>query len=56
MEDKNQNQDLTEQEQAIQRLKESEERYRGILDSIDQGYYEVDLKGRYTFANKFQAN
>ena len=48
--------DITEQEQAIQKLKESEEKYRGILDNLDQGYYEVDLKGNYTFANKFQAN
>jgi len=56
MEDNNQNSDLTEQEQTIQKLKESEKKYREILDNLDQGYYEVDLKGKYTFVNKFQAN
>ncbi len=37
-------------------LKESEERYREIFNKLGQGYYEVDLKGNYTFANKFHAN
>lgn len=56
MENNNQNSDPTEQEQTIEKLSESEKRYREILDNLDQGYYEVDLKGKYTFANKFQAN
>ncbi len=38
------------------KLKESEEKYREIIDNLDQGYYEVDLKGNYTFTNKFYAN
>ena len=33
-------------------LRESEERYRNILDNIEEGYYEVDLAGNYTFLNK----
>ena len=33
------------------RLKLSEERYRNILDSIEEAYYEVDLKGNFTFFN-----
>jgi PAS domain S-box-containing protein len=28
-----------------------EERYRAILDGITEGYYEVDLKGNFTFFN-----
>ena len=48
--------DITQKMQGFQQFKESEEKYRGILDNLDIGYYEVDLKGKYTFANKFQAN
>jgi two-component system sensor histidine kinase/response regulator len=33
-------------------LRESEEKYRNILGSIEEGYYEVDLKGRMTFFNE----
>ncbi len=32
-------------------LKESEERYRTILENIAEGYYEVDLAGNFTFFN-----
>ncbi len=32
-------------------LKESEERYRDILSTIEEGYYEADLAGRITFCN-----
>ena len=28
-----------------------EERYPAILNGIDEGYYEVDLEGRFTFCN-----
>ncbi|HVN72680.1 MAG TPA: response regulator, partial [Desulfomonilia bacterium] len=34
-------------------LRESEQRYRTILDSIDEAYFELDLKGNYTFFNDF---
>lgn len=33
------------------KLIDSEKRYRSILESIDDGYYEVDLKGNFTFFN-----
>jgi two-component system, cell cycle sensor histidine kinase and response regulator CckA len=33
-------------------LGSSEERYRNILNSIEEGYFEVDLKGRITLVNK----
>jgi len=32
-------------------LRESEEKYRSILDSMKEGYFEVDLAGRLTFYN-----
>ena len=37
---------------AENRLKNSEQKYRNILESIEEGYYEVDLKGRITFCNQ----
>ncbi|MEW6187807.1 MAG: PAS domain S-box protein, partial [Thermodesulfobacteriota bacterium] len=36
---------------AEEDLRESEERYRTILEEIEEGYYETDLKGYYTFVN-----
>jgi diguanylate cyclase (GGDEF)-like protein/PAS domain S-box-containing protein len=32
-------------------LWESEEKYRTVLESIEEGYYEVDLAGNFTFFN-----
>jgi two-component system cell cycle sensor histidine kinase/response regulator CckA len=40
---------LIQYEEALQ---ESEEKYRNILESIEEGYYEVDLEGNYTFCNE----
>ena len=34
------------------RLREGEERYRAIIEGIEDGYYEVDLAGRFTFFNQ----
>lgn len=36
---------------AEEALRQSEEKYRTILESIDDGYYEVDLAGNFTFCN-----
>lgn len=33
-------------------LRQSEEKYRTILESIEDGYYEVDLAGNFTFFNE----
>jgi len=43
--------DIRERIAAETALRESEERYRNILDTIDEGYYEVDLAGNFTFVN-----
>ena len=43
--------DITERKQAEEALRRSEEKYRTILESIEEGYCEVDLAGNFTFFN-----
>jgi len=43
--------DVTERLQMEEALRRSEARYRAILEEIEEGYYEVDLAGNFTFVN-----
>ncbi len=44
--------DITDRKRAEEELKKSEARYRTILNSIGESYFEVDVKGRFTFFNE----
>jgi PAS domain S-box-containing protein len=44
--------EISERKRTQDELKESEEKYRTILENIEEGYYEVDLAGSFTFFNE----
>lgn len=43
--------DITERKKVEEKLYQSEEKYRTILEDIREGYFEVDLAGNFTFFN-----
>ncbi len=43
--------DITDRKRAEEALHQSEEKYRTIIEDIQEGYFELDLTGNYTFAN-----
>ena len=42
---------IKKRKHAEETLRQSEEKYRSILESIEEGYYEIDLNGRFIFSN-----
>lgn len=42
---------ITERVMAETLLRQSEERYRTIMEDINEGYFEMDLAGNFTFVN-----
>jgi PAS domain S-box-containing protein len=47
--------DITDQKQACETLRRTEETSRTILESIEDGYYEIDLRGTFTKATEATA-
>ena len=43
--------DITDRKLLEEELVRSEEKYRNVLEQIQESYYETDLAGNYTFAN-----
>ena len=44
--------DITERKKAEEKLRESEEKYRNIVETSNEGIYFVNDEGKITFANK----
>ena len=44
-------QEVVDRKRAEDYLRQSEEKYRNILENMEEGYYEVDLSGHLTFFN-----
>jgi diguanylate cyclase (GGDEF)-like protein/PAS domain S-box-containing protein len=44
--------DVTERKNIEKRLTLSEEKYKNILEEINDGYFETDLDGNFTFVNR----
>ena len=49
------NQEITQRKRAENALEESEHKYREILSTIEEGYYEINLDGNITFCNEATA-
>jgi PAS domain S-box-containing protein len=46
-----QKQTESQREAVLEALRQSEEKYRSILETIQEGYFEVDFAGNFTFFN-----
>ena len=47
--------DITERKQMEEVIRQDKEKYQSILENIQEGYFEVDLKGNFTFCNDSMA-
>jgi len=52
---KNLQEEISERKRSAEALKVSEEKYRTILESMQEGYFEVDLAGKLKFFNESAA-
>ncbi len=43
--------DITDRKKAEEALKQSEDKYRNIIENIEEGYYETNLSGEISFCN-----
>lgn len=43
--------DLTERSRVEDALKRSEEHYQAVLENMEEGYFETDLRGNFTTVN-----
>jgi PAS domain S-box-containing protein len=48
--------DVTEREKMKYELQESEKKYRDIIQNMEEGYYEVDVRGDFVFFNEAMLN
>ena len=44
--------DITERKHVEESLRKSEDKFRTIIERMEDGYFEVDLSGRFTFFNE----
>jgi len=47
---------ISEHKRSQENLKKSEEKYRTIIDNIEEGFYEIDISGNFTFVNASTLN
>ncbi len=45
------NREITERRRTEEDLRKSEEKYRNIIETIQDGYYETDIAGNFNFFN-----
>ncbi|KKK44364.1 MAG: Signal transduction histidine kinase [Candidatus Lokiarchaeum sp. GC14_75] len=45
--------DITQIKEIELKAKESDKKYREIINNIEDGYYEIDLAGNYTYVNDY---